>query len=216
MEINITSGEELDEYLRGKSGGIFIPFNEATIDGKLLYPLFDEAYIAERAKVHNVSEEEYREKLGAFIDFETIKSQVSKMTLWFGPDAFCEINLLSLLTYLEQVGYSGSIALNLIEDFSKKILEKGIEIKLGGFKDVYFSLMGRKKPETSLPFLNQGLADYLEITSPDNEVVRFIKESQGRLTEKEIVKAVFVTTRRYGLGDVQIRSLIEIASGKVD
>ena len=57
--INITSGEYLNNYLKSKYDGVFIPFNEEMIQGDVLYPLFDNRFIGKRSKFHNVSIEIY-------------------------------------------------------------------------------------------------------------------------------------------------------------
>ena len=45
MLINITTGEEFNDYIQNKIEGLFIPFNEALIDGQPIFPLFDESFI---------------------------------------------------------------------------------------------------------------------------------------------------------------------------
>ena len=50
--INITSGESFNEYIKTKINGIFVPFNEALMEGKPLFPLFDETFINERVMTH--------------------------------------------------------------------------------------------------------------------------------------------------------------------
>lgn len=56
--INITSGDYLNNFLMNTYTGIYIPFNEAILDGTLLYPLFDEEFIAKRSFHHNVDKDD--------------------------------------------------------------------------------------------------------------------------------------------------------------
>ena len=69
-EINITNGEEFNNYIKTKLNAKFIPFNEAMIDGNPIYPLFDEKFIQERCKTHRVTIRQYQDVLKEFIDFK--------------------------------------------------------------------------------------------------------------------------------------------------
>ena len=56
MKVNITAGSILNNLLKEKySNELFIPFNEAMINGTYSSKLFSNEFILERAKTHNVS-----------------------------------------------------------------------------------------------------------------------------------------------------------------
>ena len=44
-ELNITSGQEFNDYIIDKENGLFMPFNEAMIEGIPVFPPFSEGFI---------------------------------------------------------------------------------------------------------------------------------------------------------------------------
>lgn len=206
--INITSGEYLNNHLKSKYSGVFIPFNEAMIQGELSYPLFDDEFINDRAYTHNVSKQLYLDKLNEFINIKDYINELESITLWFGKDAFCIINLITVLTYLEDLNYKETIIVNLVDDYSCDILEENIRIELLGFKNIYLNLIYRKLVETNVNSINDGLKDYLYITSDNNFVIDYIKENINKLNKKELLVNIMNQTYKYGLSDLFILSLI--------
>lgn len=211
--INITSGEYLNNYLKDKINEIFIPFNETFIQGELLYPLFDDKFIDNRLIVHKVIKIDYLNKLNEFINIKEYINDISLITLWFGKDAFCIINLLTILVYLEDLNYKEKIILNLVDDYSNEIIESNILISLGEFKNIYLNLINKKIIESNYHFINEGLKDYLYITSDDNFVLDYIKENINILTKKELIINILDMTYKYGLGDIQIKEMINKVKG---
>ena len=59
------------------------------------------------------------------------KNIYSTIYLWFGKDTFCQMNLLALLVYLEQIKYQGKLILNYIDDVTFEQIESNIDVKLG-------------------------------------------------------------------------------------
>ena len=74
--INITNGKYLNDYLKSKLNGEFIPFNEAMIQGKLLYPLFDDKFNESRCKTHKVTTLEYLENIKDFLNIKEYSSNI--------------------------------------------------------------------------------------------------------------------------------------------
>lgn len=208
-KINITSGEYLNNYLKGKGDGIFIPFNEAMIQGDLSYPLFDEEFIGKRIITHNISKLNYLENLESFINIKNEINNIKTITLWFGKDAFCIINLLTVLVYLEDNNYRGKVSLNLVDDYSNEILESNIDLVLEEFKNIYLNLVNRKLIKSEYSFINDGLTDYLYVTSDDNHILDYIKENYNTLSEKELIINILKQSYKYGLGDIQIKCMID-------
>ena len=208
-EINITSGEYLNNYLEKTQDGVFIPFNEAMIEGKLSYPLFDGEFISYRAKVHNVEKSTYALKLGIFLNISNYVNKISKITLWFGKDAFCIINLLTVLAYLENLKYVGKILLNIVDDHTNKVLESNINLEPGEFKNIYLNLCKREFVEIQYDFINIGLKDYLYITSDENYILDYIKKNMNSMSFEELLINVLNITGYYGLGDEQIIKMIK-------
>lgn len=121
--VNITSGECLNKILEEKHKGmVFIPFNEAMNKGSYTAPLFTEKFIGQRAKVHGVSEEEYRKKLSGFLDILEEPDRYEEITLWFGSEPFCSANKAAVLRALKQYGFSGRVTVNTVDEKTGDII----------------------------------------------------------------------------------------------
>ena len=206
--INITSGEYLNNYLLNKYDGVFISFNEAMIEGDLIYPVFGDDFIKKRALVHSVSEDFYISKIEEVINIKEYISEVELITLWFGKDAFCQINMLTLLVYLEMIGYKNIVTLNIVDDETCEVIERNISIILGSMKDTYIDLINGNKVLTKYDFLTNGLNDYLYITSTDNHFIQYIN-SNINISEEELLINLLSQTSKYGLSDTFIMNLIK-------
>ena len=102
--LNITNGDYFNDYFISKYGGVAIPFCEAMMDGEVVENIYSEEFVAIRAKSLNVTEDEYRAKMYVCDSLNDKNYQI--IHLWFGKDTFCQMNLLTLLAYLEQIEYS--------------------------------------------------------------------------------------------------------------
>ena len=206
--INITNGKYLNDYLKSKLNGEFIPFNEAMIQGKLLYPLFDDKFNESRCKTHKVTKLEYLENIKDFLNIKEYSSNIKSITLWFGQDAFCIINLVTVLCYLEDIKYRGSVNLNIVDDETCHVLKENIKLSLGHFKNVYLKLIDKELTLVKEDFINEGLNDYLYITSDNNFVIDYIKENIKVFDIETLVINILKNTTKYGLSDVFIKKLI--------
>jgi hypothetical protein len=212
--INITSGEYLNSYLKNKYDDVFIPFNEAMIQGDLLYPLFDDDFINNRTLTHNITRKVYLEKLQEFLNIKNYISELETITLWFGKDAFCIINLITVLAYLEELNYKKDIIVNLVDDYSCEILESNIRVELKVFKDLYLSLINRELIKTNIDFIDEDVKDYLYITSDNNFVIEYIKDNKDKISKEELLINLMKQTYKYDLSDLFILSLIDKESEK--
>lgn len=206
--INITNGQYLNNFLESKYEGVFIPFNEAMIQGNLLYPIFDDVFIKKRSLVHNVTKELYLSNISNFLNIEKYIHEVESITLWFGKDAFCIINLLTVLVYFENLNYQKDIILNIVDDASCELLESNIQIKLGNFKTLYLKLIDGDIIKTDVMVIDNGIQDYLFITSDNNHVIEYIKENINKLDKQQLLINLTEKTYEYGLSDTFILSLI--------
>lgn len=210
MIVNITCGEEFNQYISNIQNGIFIPFNEVLIEGNPLYPLFSIDFIKERCKCHNVSMKLYKSKINLFLDTINSIDKNVDLILWFGKDTFCQINLLGILTYFEQIKCTNRIFLNIIDEETNEILENEIPIYLGTFTDSYKNLFEQNIfLKTNFTYLDNAIKEYVELNNPDNDIYIFIKENRNKLTRKELFNSVFDATRKYGLGDIQVNNMID-------
>ena len=124
MKVNITAGEALNSMLVTKySQERFVPFNEAMIVGSYTAPLFSTSFMEERATTHGVSLDQYKEKLGGFIDVLDNIEKYDEIILWFGDEPFCKANTDVVLQGLKDLSYKGKVVLNIVEEETAKILK---------------------------------------------------------------------------------------------
>ncbi|WP_033543539.1 helix-turn-helix domain-containing protein [Planococcus sp. CAU13] len=207
--LNIFNGQNMyDEFHSNKLMGDsdYAPFNEAMCVHPASRPVFDEQFIRLRAQGHQTSVESYEK-----IVIEPLKplfeNQYNYIVLWFGEDVFCQMNLLTLLAYLEQSGYGGSVFLNSFRDDEFKVDQT--ELSLGGYSKVYEEVMlQHQKPSMELlPVMYQAVELYLNMLARDNRVTKYIK-NQPHLSEKELVKQLLSLFPELGYGDTQYIELI--------
>ena len=124
MKVNITAGEALNSMLVTKySQERFVPFNEAMIVGSYTAPLFSTSFMEERATTHGVSLDQYKEKLGGFIDVLDNIEMYDEIILWFGDEPFCKANTDVVLQALKDLSYKGKVVLNIVEEETAKIIK---------------------------------------------------------------------------------------------
>ena len=141
--LNITNGDYFNEYFISRYGGMAIPFCEAMMDGDTVEAIYSDEFIALRAKSLNVSEDEYRGKMHVH---DSLKRNSYKMIrLWFGRDTFCQVNLLTLLAYLEQIQWEGEIRLNIADDVTYEVISGDIPVLLGAYSALYRDVVVLRK-----------------------------------------------------------------------
>ena len=124
MKVNITAGEALNGMLVTRySQERFVPFNEAMIVGSYTAPLFSTSFMEERATTHGVSLDQYKEKLGGFIDVLDNIEKYDEIILWFGDEPFCKANTDVVLQVLKDLSYKGKVILNIVEEETAKIIK---------------------------------------------------------------------------------------------
>ena len=124
MRINVTAGKILNKILEGiYQNEKFIPFNEAMINGSCESELFSPSFMAERAKTHNVTLEEYKENMSEFISFIENTEAYSEVVLWFGDEPFCRENVKTVLQALADRRFKGRITLNTVIEETGKIVK---------------------------------------------------------------------------------------------
>jgi AraC-like DNA-binding protein len=87
---------------------VYVPFNEAMCWGETDETIFSPEFIQTRARSLKSTEEEYKK-----IVIEPLKllfdEQFDIIVLWFGDDVFCQMNLITILAYLEQIQFDGDV-----------------------------------------------------------------------------------------------------------
>ncbi len=208
--LNILSGQAMfnefyDHQLMGK--GDYAPFNEAMCSNDTTSAIFSDEFNRLRASGHRVPLEEYMK-----ITVTPLQSLFEKkfkcIAVWFGDDMFCQINLLTLLAYLEQARYDGKVYFHMVNELTYDVEET--EIKLGGYQEIYQQvLIQHRLPEANLlPAMYQGIRLYLEYIKEENEITAFMKKHSDEPRD-ELLQRLFKRFPHYGLGDTQYIKLME-------
>ena len=207
--LHILNGEEMKrafqqtEFLNGEA---MVPFNEAMCVGETCEKIFSGDFIKTRASTHGVSESDYRQNTVEYLE-EVFHHETNNLKLWFDEDMFCQINLLTLLGWLDQIGYEGKVELCLVNQQFQPIASYPLEVS--SYHSLYKKvLMDKVFPsQVFLAPLRKGIELYLEYWEDDNELVRFIKDYPDA-PEERLVEDMMAAFREYGLGDVQYAHMI--------
>lgn len=184
----------------------YAPFNEAMCVHATSEQIFAKEFITIRAAGHHEPVEGYIKKVIAPLA-NLFNKEYECIVLWFGEDMFCQMNLLTILSYLEQSGYEGKIFLNSFREDEFKVNQT--ELTLGHYYSVYKEVMiNHTKPTNELiPVMYQAINIYLEMLHDDNEVVKYISNNND-LSTKELIKRLFELFPTVGYGDLQYIELI--------
>lgn len=209
-KLNVVNGMAMLAFLNENHidlGGEVVPFNEGMCDGDTVEDIFGGEFEMVRCVTHGVGVEEYEEivinQIAPLFYFD-----YDELHLYFDEDMFCQINMITLLAYLDSNCYEGNIALHLIDyDFNEI---KCVQIKPQGFFQVYKTvLIDKKMPEIPLPdIMTDAVLNYLEYSKDDNEITQFIKQNID-LQESELLDELFDRFKQYGIGDIQFQKIIE-------
>lgn len=192
-------------------GELMIPFNEAMCYGDTCNDIFSHEFIQIRAKVHHVTPEQYTE-----IALNPLKPLFSKnftrISLWFDEDMFCQINILTVLAWLDQTDYKGSIDLHIVGD--KFELMDSFTLNAEGYYAIYKQVLIQKEiPQHNFPApLKTGIELYLTYLNKESDLMRYLKKYPD-LSEKELVFKLIMEFQHYGLGDTQYLEIIRSYRG---
>ncbi|MBU3143845.1 hypothetical protein [Clostridium sp. CF012] len=209
--LNILNGQVMFDSFKQNhfnGNGVYVPFNEAMCVGKLTEDIFSCQFITFRCEAHQVTIEQYNQLTLQPLQI-LFNNQFSRILLWFDDDMFCQINLLTILAYLDQHNYKGKITFNLVNrDF--KIIDC-FELGVQGFDEIYKQvIINRCMPENiNLSIMENGIRLYLEYLKEENEITAYIKQHEN-LQKDTLVIELLKTFLQYGLGDTQYMQLIEI------
>ncbi|HDR6311596.1 TPA: helix-turn-helix transcriptional regulator [Bacillus cereus] len=215
--LNILNGQIMyeefkTEKLMGESD--YAPFNEAMCVNTATTQIFDEEFIKTRAEGHNSSIESYTKKV---IDpLENLFTKKYKcIVLWFGEDMFCQMNLLTILSYLEQSSYEGKVYLNSFREDACKVDQ--IEFELGNYSSIYNEVLVKHKKTSRKvpPVMYQAIDLYLEMLEENNIVMKFISKNKD-LSTRELLTKLFHLFPTIGYGDTQYIDLINNIKKKAE
>lgn len=208
--LNVLNGQMMYEefaqqQLMGNSD--YVPFNEAMCTNPTTSPIFSDEFKKIRATGHQVSLQDYEQ-----VTINPLKPLLTNnyqcIVLWFGDDMFCQMNLLTVLAFLEQQGYQGKVYYHMVKEITYDVEET--EIVLGDYLEIYQDVfMHHRLPEATLiPVMYQGIQLYFNYLKEENEMTTYIKKHLN-MPQNDLIKQLFYLFPHYGLGDSQYMKLIE-------
>ncbi|MFD1019476.1 AraC family transcriptional regulator [Thalassobacillus hwangdonensis] len=209
--LNILNGTEMyknfmeTHFLKPES---MIPFNEAMCYGETCDDLFSEAFTEMRARVHGVRLAQYAEITLSPLQ-PLFSENFDRIALWFDEDMFCQINLLTILAWLDQKDYKGSIDLHLVDNHFQPVRSYSLEAK--GYDSLYKQVLIHKaipQQEVHPSSLKKGINLYLNYLKEDSELMLYIQKHQD-VPIKSLVPALIENFKDYGLGDTQYVEIIK-------
>lgn len=208
--IHILNGQEMYNHFTNiqlLEREAMLPFNEAMCDGETCSDIFSEQFVRLRANVHEVTTAEYEN-----ITMKPLERlwhrQFSRVVLWFDSDMFCQINLLTVLAWLDQVHYAGDAQLHLVDAHFQVIDKFSLNVK--GYKALYDEvLINQKPPQHIEPApLRNGVKLYLKYTEPESDLMSYIAQQQD-ISKQQLIEYLLKNFKHYGLGDIQYAKLID-------
>ena len=208
--LHVLNGSHMLEQFKAgkltKDNATYVPFNEAMCWGETDPQVFSPSFVQRRVRALETTEPEYR---SIVIDSlrPLFEERFDIIVLWFGDDMFCQLNLITMLAYLDQIGYEGDVffcmALERIDDF----LADAYEIDPSGYAEIYESVLcNRQQPTaTTMPVTYQAIRLYLSYMDADSPIVRYIRQHRG---DDSLVADLLRQFPEYGLGDRQYEQMI--------
>ena len=205
--LNITNGDAFNEYFLSKFGGEAIPFREVMMDGDTVLDIYSDEFIEVRAQALGVKIEEYKSKMLTCGGLDILGYK--KLNLWFGKDTFCQMNLLTLLAYLEQIDYSGEIFLNYIDDETFETLEENVRVELGIYKNLYQEILINKNQIDNLGVLvARSIELFFDYHSKNGTLAEMVRNNVN-MRQTDLICLLLQNSREYGLSDIQATKLIK-------
>lgn len=208
-KLHILNGQVMYDHFqktRFPKDEMMIPFNEAMCYGDTVSEVFSDEFIATRAKVHHVTLAQYEEITMKPL-YPLFNQTFEHIVLWFDDDMFCQINILTILAWLDQIAYPYPIELRLVDDHFKATetftLHAQEHHKM--YKEV---LLEKLMPKQIQPIpLKKGIELYLSYLDQESDLMMFI-QNHKKTPEKELLSMLLEQFNHYGLGDTQYLELI--------
>lgn len=208
--LHILNGQAMYDYFNKTDfleQEMMIPFNEAMCYGNTVEGLFSHEFVDIRAKVHHVSPVQYAEI--TLKPLQTLFSKnFSRIELWFDADMFCQINLLTILAWLDQTNHKSPLTLHIVGDKFEP-LENYI-LNPNGYYAIYKQVLIQKTIPNfiSLAPLKKGIELYLNYLKKDSDLMLYIEKHQ-KMSDKELMLSLLKNFKDYGLGDTQYLEIIQ-------
>ncbi len=213
--LNIVNGMAMLSYIKEFKidlGGDVVPFNECMCEGFVTADIFGAEFELARCTTHGVGIEEYEDIVINYLH-PLFSEDYDELHLFFDEDMFCQINLITLLAYLDMTEYEGKIALHIIDNSFAEL--NVVELKSQSFFVVYKQLLIEKKvPEIVLPeLMSDAVIKYLDYSSDNSEIVQYILENID-VDENTLLDMLFSRFGSYGLGDTQLQKQIDLVKNR--
>lgn len=189
------------------SKATYVSFNEAMCWGEADPQIFSQSFIQKRATSLRTTEEEYRGNV-----LEALKPLFEEkfeiIVLWFGDDMFCQMNLITIAAYLEQIGYGGDVLFCMALERRDEMLDEAFELDISGYLEAYKAvIVNHYKPALqTMPVTYQAINMYLNYREEKGPIVKYIKSHAG---EENLIVSLMRRFPEYGLGDLQYHWMIE-------
>jgi hypothetical protein len=208
--LHILNGQAMYDYFketRFLEGEMMIPFNEAMCYGNTTYDLFSDEFVKIRAKVHHVTASQYTEHILKPLQ-PLFNKDFTHISLWFDHDMFCQINLLTILAWLDRTSYNNSINLYLVDDRFNQL--ESFTLRSKGYNLLFKKVViDKTMPRDIYPAtLKQGVELFLDYLNEESELMLYIQKHQ-QLTDKELLLALLENFTNLGLGDTQYNKIIK-------
>ena len=205
MRINIVSGDTMAEYAEQLGFKNCISFSEAMIDGIVKDPVpFSQNFISERAKVHGIHPDTYRKKCAQ--PFLKLRAG-DEVHVYFGEDLFCQLNLITLLAFLEKQGIDKVTYHVIFEDEMKEtsLIEN---VETAGFSEIYKAvLINHVSASVPLEIMEKGILLYLDYLDENGKLATFIRSNETDSVLQLTIK-IIKQLPEYGLGTEQCADVI--------
>ena len=119
------------------------------------------------------------------------------------------MNLLTLLAYLEQIGFKGKVLLNYIDDENFSVIDEKIPVTLGIYEKTYEEVLILKQKPCDIGVLYaEAIELYFDYLSSEGALARTVKENQ-HMRKNKLIGLILEKSRKYGLSDLQAEKLID-------
>lgn len=190
-----------------KENQTYVPFNEAMCWGEADTKIFSDCFIEKRVKSLKTTEAEYRRIVIESLK-PLLKEKFDSIVLWFGDDMFCQMNLITILAYLEQSGYKGDVHFCMVLERSDEIVSDAFKIEVEGYSDMYKAVIyNHEMPALKmLPVTYQAIKMYLNYRREESPIMKYIRDN---FEKEHLVNDLLRRFPEYGLGDLQYQTIIE-------
>lgn len=186
----------------------YISFNEAMCWGEVYEDIFSDTFIKKRVQALNTTIDDYKKIVLNQLQ-PLLTNKFRTIVLWFGDDMFCQINMLTILAYLEQCNFGGNVLFSMVNEITNEVVQYPYEMTIKGCLSIYRSVICKKEMTTEklIPVMDKAISLYLSYRGENSEINRYITKNISK-ENSELIIDLLKTFPQYGLGDLQYEALI--------